>query len=384
MTHKITIFFLVALSIGFGCRAGSADVSSKDVLNLDHEIRLLEEFSKSYTLIKNRYVDQVDSGDLMRAAIKGMARSLDPYSDLLTKEEFEKLELHSVGKYVGIGLTVQKSGHHFVVTQVYKDSPAGNAGIKPGDRIVSINQQNLEDKPDSEILRLLLGKAGSSVELEIVPTVNQELRLSKTVQRQLIKVNSVECSENVGDIKLITIFQFMKHTAKEVSRCLRKESYEAVILDLRNNPGGLLIASVEVAELFLEMGEIVQIRNRRDQLIEKYISRKAEGVDTRLYVLINRYSASAAEILAGAIKDRQVGTLVGEKSFGKGVVQSVYPVSQDLYIKLTTAYYYTPSGININGSGIEPDIMVEDNNKLNRYDNEDAVYQQTLQLIRQE
>ena len=383
MTFKATerklfqlLFFLSCCSVFIQNPVYGDDLSS--------EIKVLETFSKVYNLIKNRYVNHVDSQELILAAVSGMVKSLDPYSAVLTQKDMEKLELHSVGQYVGIGVTIQKSKKQFIVTQVHSESPAAQSGLKPGDKIIKIDSELLEGKKDTDIHRFLLGEVGTEVNLELIPVDQPEITLTRKIQRKLIKANSVDCHEQEEEIQIIAVYQFLKHTAREISKCLGRRSHRVVILDLRNNPGGLLISAVEVAELFIDMGEVVQIRNRRNQVIEKYISRRRQSERApAVFVLINKYSASSAEILAGGIKDRKAGVLIGEQSFGKGVVQSIYPIGPDLFIKLTTAHYYTPSDVNFDGVGIEPDFLVQDDAKGKRYDKSDLIFQKALVLARE-
>ena len=179
------------------------------------------------------------------------------------------------------------------------------------------------------------------------------------------------------------IYQFIKRTPKEIRSHLSGRNLKAIILDLRNNPGGLLLSAVETAEQFISLGAIVETRTRDDKVIEKYVSHRVfDGARPFLVVLINRYSASAAEILAGALKDRKEGIIVGEKSFGKGVVQSIYPLDNDIFVKLTTARYFTPGGVSFHNKGIQPDIEVKDNFHVTRYDISDKIFQKALGLAR--
>lgn len=374
--NRILILLGVLLFFVFPPVAGS---------ELDEEIEALEDFSEAYALIKRQYVSYRNPEQLIRPAIDGMLKSLDPYSSLLTKEEMNLLELHSVGQYVGIGVTVQKSRDQFVITQVFENSPAELAGIRPGDIITGIGSTDLKGKSGEEINRLMIGELNSPIELEFHHAEEPEKPISRIIERAVIKANSVQCGDTMEGFLLLTVHQFAKHTAREISDCLKGKTEQPIILDLRNNPGGLLISAVEVAELFVDTGDVVKIKNREGITLETYIARrKAYWSGERLFVLINRFSASAAEILAGAIKDRNAGVLIGETSYGKGVVQSIFPLGSDLYVKLTTARYYTPSGIEIDGHGIAPDLELEDSLKPKRYDAEDRIFNKALELIQGE
>ncbi len=349
--------------------------------SLGAEIQNMEMFSTVYQLIRHEYVKNKNSNELIRSAIEGMVDKLDPYSTVLDAEDLKKLELQSVGKYVGIGVTINQNNGKYIITQVYKDSPAEKAGLAPGDEIININDSVLAEIDFQELRNLLQGDIGSTMRIGFRKPGDVSTAQKVSLKRELVKANSVECFKQSQAVGVFAVHQFMKHTARELKSCMNKHPSSAVILDLRSNPGGLLISAVEVAELFLDIGEIVQIRDRENKIIEKYVAREsqAEGKPT-LYVLINSYSASASEILAGAIRDRGSGILIGEKSFGKGVVQSVFPVGEGLYIKITTAHYYTPSEVKFDGVGIKPDVEVSDDLSAIRYGKKDKVFWRAFKL----
>lgn len=351
--------------------------------NLDSEIKHLETFSTAYNLIKAKYIQRKNTQELIASAIEGMAKELDPYSALLTAEDLENIEQQSVGQYIGIGVTISLGNDRYVVTQIFDHSPAQAAGIKRGDEIIRIDDIALSEKTMEEIGRILKGEVGESMYIDYLPADAESGIKSITLKRALVKANSVQCSAHDSQIGILTVHQFHKHTARELEACLTRLSRPAYVLDLRNNPGGLLVSAVEVTELFVDPGPIVQIRNRENDLIEQYIARKSDaGSDLLLVVLINSHSASASEIVAGAIKDRGRGVLVGEKSYGKGVVQSIYPISEDLYLKLTTALYYTPSEVSFDGIGLEPDIWQTDSMTAEHYSPDDLVFQKAVSIIK--
>lgn len=349
--------------------------------NIDREIRNLENFSNVYHLIQQRYIKRQTSESLIKSALQGMVKGLDRYSTILSSKELEILELQSVGKYTGIGISIQERDKLFIVTQVFDNSPAYNAGLKPGDIIVRVNDSVLGNKSIEDLNQLVVGEIGTSINIGFYHVDQSDHIIRRTVTRALVKVNSVESFEYDQSIGVIRIHQFLKHTPREISEYLAKKSHKTIILDLRNNPGGLLVSAVETAEIFVKMGPIVEIRDRDEKVVEKYISRRLKEVETPfLIVMINEFSASASEILAGAIKDRGEGILVGEKSFGKGVVQSVFPLENDLYVKLTTAHYYTPSGISFHNKGIQPHSEVKDSSNPIRYLADDKIFQAAIKL----
>jgi carboxyl-terminal processing protease len=375
----ITPCFFAILLFGFAMVPSAVQAES-----IEDEIGYLEDFSDVYHLINSKYVTRQTSKELIYSAISGMINDLDPYSDLLTRQELEKLELQSVGQYIGIGLMVQKNEGEFIVTQVFENSPAQKAEIKPGDIINRIDENLLENKKHGEIAALLAGKKGTRVTIEYMRSDSPGHLIIRSLERELIKANSVECNNSHENITIATVHQFLKHTARELMGCMSHNPGLPLIVDLRNNPGGLLISAVEVADLFVGLGDIVQVRNREDEIIERYVARSpAPDKLPLLLILINKYSASAAEILAGAVRDRKAGILIGERSFGKGVVQSVYPIGADLFVKITTAKYYTPSQVSFDGIGIDPDIKVEDSIDVKRYTEEDRVFQEALKLAAQ-
>ena len=341
----------------------------------------MENFSTVYQLIKHEYVKITKSQELIRSAIEGMVKRLDPYSTVLSTDDLKRLEMQSVGKYVGIGVTINQKNGRYIITQVYKGSPAEKAGLVTGNEISKINDTVLAEINYLDLKDLLQGDIGSRIRITIRKPGNAGQAQEVFLKGEIVKANSVECFRHSPDVVVFTIHQFMKHSARELNTCLKKMPSSAVIMDLRSNPGGLLISAVEVAELFLDIGEIVQIRDRENRIIEKYVARESQPDNQpALYVLINSYSASASEILAGAIRDRGSGVLMGEKSFGKGVVQSVFPVGDELYIKITTAHYYTPSEIKFDGVGITPNVEVRDDLSAIRYSKEDRIFRRALVL----
>lgn len=351
--------------------------------DLDEEIRELEAFTRTYHLIQSQYIEFRSARQLTRAAIEGMVSGLDPYSEAIDRSKLEELKSDATGRFVGIGISIQKDNNRQIVTQVIKDSPSYKAGLRPGDVLVRLNGVVLSDQTESKLSHLVRGEVGSSLTLSFYHPDLPDNIIKKEIQRAVIHFPSVESFEADAETIVIQIIQFQKATPDEIASVLSAKPYQAVLIDLRNNPGGLFLAAVETAELFLDGGDIVVTRDRHNRVIERYIARsKDRDQIPRVAVMMNRYSASSAEIVAGAIKDRNVGKIVGEKSYGKGVVQTVFPLGDDLYVKLTTARYFTPSGISFHEVGIQPDHPVKDTIRAVRYGADDQIYAAALDLVR--
>lgn len=355
--RKLLIFVLILAATSTSVIADDRDVYEG-----------ISNFTKVLDLIERNYVDEVDSKKLTTDAIQGMLRNLDPYSIYLSKEEFRELEIDTYGEFGGIGveLTV-KDGFMTVITPIV-DSPAYDAGIKPGDRIVSIEGQSTENMNTYDAAKLLRGKRGTKVKLTIEQAdsgKNRELVL----EREIIRIKSVKrelLDNGVGYIKLL---QFQKKSADEfadayteLSQSNEEDELRGLIVDLRNNPGGLLDQAIEVADHFIDNGVIVSVKGRSVDETKEYHGTSDRLIpDIPVVVLINRGSASASEVLAGALRDHGIAVLVGSGSFGKGSVQTIVELEDGSGIKLTTARFYTPGGDKINDVGITPDVIVPGN-----------------------
>lgn len=352
-------------------------------IGLNDEVQRFEELVDVYYLVLKESLHEKNPDVLIKSAISGMVKGLDAYSEILTKSEYEMLEAQVLGKYPGVGINIQKDGKKYVVTQVYRNSPAALSGLKTGDIILKIKNISLDHLSEQEIKHLIIGKVGSELAISFVRSEKVQDIQNLILKLDWIKTNSVDFFEFKPGIALFEVHQFQKDTPEAIRKHLNKKRYRAVILDLRNNPGGLLLSAVEVAELFVSAGKIVETRNRRNQLLQRYISRRDENDQHPfLVVLINRFSASASEIVAGAIKDRKAGILVGESSFGKGVIQSVFPIGDRLFVKLTTAKYYTPSGISFDQVGVRPQYYMKDSVSFKKYGIYDEIYRKALDIIR--
>lgn len=324
----------------------------------------LRTFTRVYDHVRNGYVDEIDDAQLLEYAIKGMISELDPHSAYLDKEAFADLQASTSGEFGGVGLEVSlEEGFVKVVTPI-DDSPSAKAGIMAGDIVVRIDDNPVKGMDLSKALNLMRGAKNTPIKITVMRDgVDQPLEFN--LLRDIIKVQSVRTRTLEQDYFYIRIAQFQLDTGKDITQKLREQlkknpDTKGLILDLRNNPGGVLQASVEVVDSFLDGGQVVYTQGRLDN---SNISYNAEAGDITnglpLVVLINDGSASASEIVAGALQDHKRAVIMGTRSFGKGSVQSVIPISNDRAIKLTTALYYTPNGRSIQAQGIEPDVDVE-------------------------
>ncbi len=325
----------------------------------------LDLFGDVFDRIRGEYVEEVEANELIEAAINGMLSSLDPHSSYLSPQIFEEMKVDSRGEFGGLGIEVtQEDGYVKVITPM-DDSPALRSGIEAGDFIVAVNNESLLGLTLTEAVDLMRGPVGSDITLTIVREGADE-PLDITVERDIIKVPSARLRQ-VGDSVIARISSFTDQTYPNLRDGLQEiieeagglDEIDGVILDLRNNPGGLLDAGVDVADAFLDRGEIVSTRGRNPRDGSRFNATSGDLIDGKpIVVLINNGSASASEIVAGALQDHRRAIVVGEKSFGKGSVQSILPLQGDGAMRLTTARYYTPSGRSIQALGVSPDIIV--------------------------
>lgn len=351
--RKLLIAVLV-LFLGLG-----GAVTGILAVNYEH----LGNLVKVISLVRNNYLEPVTTTQLMDGAIKGIVESLDdPYSTYLEPKSYQDLQVQMQGSFGGVGIQVGVRNKHIIVVAPMKGTPAWRKGVKPGDIIAKINDKDSMNLDIDKAVDLMRGPAGTKVTITVAREVNG---VTKTfvipLVREIITVPSVEGEMVKGQpIGYIQMSVFNENTYPELTENLRKlekQNMKGIILDLRNNPGGELLAARDVANLFVPKGRIVTIRDRNG-VEEKY---DADGsmLSYPLVVLVNGYSASASEIVAGAIKDTGTGTLVGTKTYGKGVVQTIYRLDNNSGLKLTTAKYLTPKGHDIHKKGIIPDVVVE-------------------------
>ena len=318
-------------------------------------------FGEVLDKINNEYVDEVNQSDAMDAAINGVLQSLDPYSAYMSPESFIEMETETSGKFGGLGIEV---GMEFGVVKVITPmdgSPAEREGVKAGDYIVKINETQVQGKTLLEAVELMRGPVGSSLEITVRRKGVKKALVFKIV-REIIEVKSVKSKiidENVGYIRLTSFNENSSKQIKDKIKNFKRNKINKYVLDLRNNPGGLLSQAVKISDFFLNNGEIVSTKSRKSSENRKYFAKKGDIINGEtLIVLINYGSASASEIVAGALKQHKRAIVIGENSYGKGSVQSIIPLKNKGAIRLTISKYYLPSGKSISGTGIVPDIEV--------------------------
>lgn len=317
-------------------------------------------------IIENHVGDEgvvPEKKELMQGALKGMIDSLDdPYSVYFTKEEMESFREDIQGKYAGVGMVIQKKvDEPLVVVSPIEDTPAFNAGIKPKDKIISIDGESTYNMTSNEAVNLLKGEPGTEVKVTIFREATKETR-EIVLERAIVELKYVKSEMKDDGIGYLRLTQFGEDVYTDVKNALvglQDQGMKALILDLRSNPGGALDQSIKIASMFIDRGRIVSVKGRTGQE-QVYMREGRYYGDFPMIVLINEGSASASEIVSGALKDTGRAILVGEKTFGKGSVQSILPLPDEDGIKLTIAKYYTPSGVSIHGTGIEPDVKVEE------------------------
>ena len=348
----------------------------------------LDLFSDVLEKINKGYVKEVDQSEVIDGAINGMLQSLDPFSAYMSPESFKNMNVETSGEFGGLGIEVtMESGFVRVITPM-EDSPADKVGVKAGDYIIKINEKQVKGLNLMEAVNLMRGKIGTPINIT-VRRLDVEEDLKFVIVRDKIKVREVSSTikENVGYIRLRAFNEQSGDQLLKKIKDLSKtnKNLKGYILDLRNNPGGLLSQAVQISDAFLDSGEIVSIKGRDKNDIKIYTARKGDAIKGKpLIVLINRGSASASEIVSGALKDHKRAILLGEKTFGKGSVQTIIPLKNKGGLRLTTAKYYLPSGTSISEIGVEPDIVVKEskeNFKIND-DKKDNQLEYALNLFR--
>lgn len=327
---------------------------------------LLGLFGDVFERVRSDYVEEVKDNDLVEAAINGMLSSLDPHSGYMNEKAFKEMQVQTRGEFGGLGIEVTMDNGLVKVVSPIDDTPAAKAGLKPGDYISFINDEQVMGLSLSEAVEKMRGPADSKVKLTILREEQTE-PLEVELVRAVIKIRSVKSRAEGDDIIYLRATQFNEQTTdllQEDFKKLRKDmkNLRGVILDLRNNPGGLLEQAISVSDLFLRQGEIVSTRERDPSKTKRFPARTGDELmdeNVPMVVLVNNGSASAAEIVSGALQDHKRAVILGTKTFGKGSVQTVIPITDHGAIRLTTARYYTPSGHSIQAKGIEPDITVQ-------------------------
>ena len=321
-------------------------------------------FGEVLEKINKEYVDEINQSESMDSAINGLLQSLDPYSSYMSPEIFKEMQTDTSGEFGGLGIEVSMEAGVIKVISPIDDTPASKAGIKAGDYIVKINDTQVQGKSLSEAVDLMRGLVGSSIELT-VRRRGVKKALTFNITREIIEVQSVKSDlldNNIGYIRLTSFNEnSSQQIKKQIEKLKKNKDLNAFILDLRNNPGGLLSQAIKISDFFLENGEIVSTKSRKKSENRKWFARKGDVTDGKtLIVLINYGSASASEIVAGALKDHKRAIILGESSYGKGSVQSIIPLKNKGAIRLTVAKYYLPSGKSISEVGVKPDIEVNE------------------------
>ena len=323
-------------------------------------------FGEVLEKINKEYVDEINQSESMDSAINGLLQSLDPYSAYMSPEIFSEMQTETSGEFGGLGIEVSMESGVVKVISPIDDTPASRAGIKAGDYIVKINDVQVQGKSLSEAVDLMRGPVGSGIELTIRRRGERKALIFNVV-REIIQIQSVKADILEKSIGYLRLTSFNENSGKQIEREIKKleknKDVKSYILDLRNNPGGLLSQAIKISDFFLDNGEIVSTKSRKPSENRKWFAKKGDLTNGKvLIVLINYGSASASEIVAGALKDHKRAILLGENSYGKGSVQSIIPLKNDGAIRLTVAKYYLPSGKSISEVGVSPDIEIDEEN----------------------
>lgn len=325
----------------------------------------LRTFTDVFTRIKNNYVEDVSDEELLEHAIRGMLSGLDPHSSYLNPEQFNELRIGTSGQFGGLGIEVGMEDGFVKVVAPIDDTPAQKAGMQSGDLIIRLDEKPVKGLTLNEAVKLMRGKPGSPINLTVVRE-GEDKPLNIEIIRAIIKVNSVKNRMLEDGYGYVRISQFQTKTPQDLNKAIKKLKDEqdgdlkGLVLDLRNNPGGVLSAAVGVSDAFLEDGMIVYTDGREQDSKLRYTASKGDLMDgAPVVILVNGGSASASEIVAGAMQDHKRGIIMGTKTFGKGSVQTIQDLPSGGAVKLTTARYFTPKGRSIQAEGIEPDILTE-------------------------
>jgi carboxyl-terminal processing protease len=364
---KIFFVFLLILLVFTGIRLGYSENKKK---NSDALYKQVETFSDTLAIIQKEYVEDTKTKDLIYGALKGMLASLDAHSQFMDPETYEELKVDTQGKFGGLGIEITiKDGLLTVITPI-QDTPAWKAGIKANDHIVKINDSLTREISLTDAVKKMRGEVGGVVHLTILRDTEKKL-LDFKITREIIKITDIKyvriLEKGIGYIR---ISEFRENTFLELNNALgmlSKQGMKALIIDLRNNPGGLLDVAVKVTGKFLGPNKLIAYTagRNKDQDLKFYSEAKHTNLELPLAILINEGSASGSEIVAGALQDYKRAIIIGKKSFGKGSVQTVIPLGDGAALRLTTSHYFTPSGKIIQGKGVTPDILVEENNLSN-------------------
>jgi carboxyl-terminal processing protease len=375
--NRFKIFGVALFTFALGFIVGFASQGKQS----EDEYKYLRIFTDALRIIKENYVEQVSMKDLIYGALNGMTKSLDPFSSFFTPKQYESFRQETEGEFGGVGIEIGMEKGRPVVISPIEGTPAFRAGIKSGDVILEINGEDTSNMSLIDVVQRIRGKVGTKVQLTIYRK-GMEKPMKIELERALIKIESVKWT-TLGDVGYIKLSQFNENVSVQVERALKElvsKRVKGVILDLRNDPGGLLSEAVNVADLFLPEGKLVVYTRSRNGETQKYFARRKPAVPDELpvVVLINKGSASASEIVAGALQDYKRAVILGEKSFGKASVQNIIPLEDGSALKLTVAHYYTPLGRLIHNKGIVPDVQVAMDEK------QEEILQETIRQKRLE
>jgi len=354
----IAALVLAGLTLSLGGTSASKGVDP--AATYEH----LKLFTDVLAIIQNQYVDETEPREVIYGAVRGMLRALDPHSSFLDPESYREMQVETSGAFGGLGIEITVRDDQLTVVAPIEGTPAWRAGVQPGDKIIKIEGIATKDMSLTDAVKRMRGPKGTKVTITILRADHKEL-LDVSVTREIIQVQSVKIQEIEPGLGYLRIRQFQERTARDLEAGIEKLEKSGrlagLVLDLRNNPGGLLSSAVEVSEKFLGDGKLVvytegRVRNQNMRFVAHA---KHAVTDLPLVVLVNHGSASASEIVAGAIQDHGRGVVLGQPTFGKGSVQTIIPLPDGSGLRLTTAKYFTPKGRSIHGKGIEPDILVE-------------------------
>ena len=359
----ISIFFLIFnLSYSSSSRGNENNIYKK-----------IDLFSEVLDKVKKEYVEDIDQSEVMDAAINGVLQSLDPYSAYMSPSMYKEMATETSGEFGGLGIEVSMEAGVVKVISPIDDSPASKAGVKAGDYIVKINNIQVQGKSLTEAVELMRGPIGSEINIT-VRRIGVKKALNFKIKRAVIEVASVKSeikNNNIGYIRLTSFNENSSDQVKNKINIFKKKNIEYYILDLRNNPGGLLSQAIKISDFFLDKGEIVSTKSKKESENRRWFAKKGDILDGKTFVvLINYGSASASEIVAGSIKDHKRAILIGERTYGKGSVQSIIPLKNDGAIRLTVSKYYLPSGNSISEVGVIPDFEISEENENFRINTE--------------
>lgn len=389
----ILAVFLVG-TIGYSGFVLGENAPKQNQANDDKDTKFLEKYNYLKEVIDENYLFDYDKKDLDQGAYKGLFQNLnDPYTVYYTKDEFKKLIEQTSGEYAGVGIQISNSPEGLIkIINVFKSSPAEKADLKPGDFIIKVNDKEYTGAEIDKAVSAMKGEENTKVKLTILrQNDNDKQELDKEVTRKKIKIETVKSKMIDPDNKIgyLAIKEFDESTTDDFFNQLDKleeEGAKSLVLDLRNNPGGLLDTCLKIADRFLDEGDIVFTKDKNGkEVVEKSDAKKD---DIKLVVLINENSASASEILSGALKDRKRAKIVGKTSFGKGIVQKIFPIGDDgSGVKITVSEYFTPSKVQIHKKGVTPDIEIESDikaNEIGEKDEDDNQLQEALKVLKEE